>query len=230
MKKHLKEHSPRDNAWSKIQEEKGFETQLNRHLLDLPVMEPRADTWIGIQQKIEKKKRIAFFRPLLVAAGLSGILWLGYFLSNPNLEINPVSENPDQFISDLGEAIQKNPDQSIEEVNSIKEEEEANEPNRIDLEEKSVKRITEKPILISKYGGIQTPKLSTKQMNLTTRGQFIPSTEVKNESFHQVTISWGMNDKKKFRIGQPKENPILTEEKQVGRSGRSGQIRFGQNN
>lgn len=217
MKKRLKEHSPNDNAWSKLQEKKGFETQLNRHLLDLPVMEPRADTWIGIQQKIEKKKQIAFFRPLLVAAVLAGILWFGYFLSNANLEINPVKENPDQFISDLGEAIQKNPDQSVEEVNSIKEEEGKVEPGRTGLEEKSGNRITEKPMLISKYEGIQTPKFSTRQMDLTLRGQFIPPTEVKNESFHQVTISWGMNEKKKFRIGQPKENLILTQDQLVGR-------------
>lgn len=217
MKNNLKEHSPRDNAWSKIQEEKGFETQLHRHLHGLPVMEPKADTWTGIQQKMEKKKRIAFFRPLLVAAGLAGILWFGYFLSNANLEINQMRENPDQFISDLSEAIQKNPEQSSEEVNSIKEKEQGSKPSTIVLEKKSVNRITEKPILISKEWLTEAPMPSTRQMDLNKKGQFIPPVDAKNESFHQVTISWGMNEKKKFRIGQPKENLILTQDQLVGR-------------
>lgn len=217
MKKYLNEHTPKGNAWSNLQEKRQFENQLNQHIHELPVLEPRSDTWAGIQGKMEKKKRIAFYLPLLVAASVAGILWLGSFLFNTNLEQNSEIKNSDQFISKVDQSPESSPIQRDEEVTLPKAEEVIPKELSNDLETGAIDRIIEEPIRLAKDWLAEMPLAPTRPMDLATRGQFIPTLEEEKATLHQVTISWGMKDQRKFRIGQPKENPILAEDQLVGR-------------
>ena len=217
MKKNLKEFNPRDHSWASIQKKKSFDSQLSQHLKSLPDWEPDGMSWNGIQDKMKRKKRIAFFRPLLIAAGITAVLTFFYFLLNINLELKPEVISSEQFISKLDQSPESEIDSTNQNINrSKKVEDEVSVATFTDREKASVNRKTEKPIVLSKEWIAQVPRISTRPMDLNIRGQIISSIEVGNESFHQVTISWGMNEKRKFRIGQPKENPLQTQDQLIG--------------
>ncbi|WP_075350598.1 hypothetical protein [Algoriphagus marinus] len=228
MKDQLNEHTPRTDSWEKILGKMSFENQLEGHLQNLPQFEPNADSWEKIIDKLEDKKRISLWPFLGLAAGIIGILLISKFAWNETetIELQFSDQNSLTEISVIDLPVQmKFQEESKSGISktipSISKPKKITETQEKELPEISVKVPDFEFIAIDKPVILLAEKDSLEEFE----------NQVQLKTLHEVTISWGLkptNFQVKTAFG--KSDPVKLEEKQIGRSGRLGRIRFGQNN
>jgi len=207
MNKNWKEYSPREDAWDKIMQRKNFDSQLDKNLKELPSHSPSDLVWTRIEQKLENKKRAFVWRPFVIAASLTGLFILAFYLIRQGTVVIEAPEQKNKLMA-------SNPPDVLEEEENLIRPSEEIISHSDDLtvkaeEDPRIERINEFiPEMKTERNLNLENSLSVKGMNLAKRGEFIPPIETPQETYHRVAISWGLKEKTKFRIGsEPKETP-----------------------
>jgi hypothetical protein len=228
MKDQLNDHTPRSDSWDKILGKMSFENQLEGHIQNLPQFEPNAESWEKINAKLQDKKRILLWPYLGIAAGIIGILLISKFAwNNVDDVLLPISDqNSLTEITAIDLPVQmkfqeESKTETSKAISSIPKPKKITDPPKEELPEISIE------VPDFEFIAIDTPLILPAEKDSIT----IVENQNQAKTLHEVTISWGLkptNFQVKTAFG--KSDPIKLEEKQIGRSSRSGRIRFGQNN
>jgi hypothetical protein len=228
MKDRLDDHTPRADSWDKILGRMSFEDQLKGHIPNLPELEPNTNSWEKISAKLEDKKPIPLYSYFGLAAGVIGILLVSNLVWNEKSSDFPQMTAPHSLteISTLDLPFEyqfempRNPEKtSLIALPSIRkrilEIKDSTLP-KVEIEAPNLKFIALSPELI-----VPVQKDSLDKISM----------QAEQKTLHEVTISWSIKSSKfQVKTGFGKSDPVTLEEKQVGRSGRTGRIRFGKNN
>jgi hypothetical protein len=228
MKDRLDDHTPRAYSWDKILGRMSFEDQLQGHTANLPEFGPNTNSWEKISAKLEDKKPIPLYSYFGLAAGVIGILLVSNLVWNEKSSDFPQMTAPHSLteISTL--------DLPFEYKFQIPQKP---EKTSLIVQPSIRKQILEiKDSTLPKVE-IEAPKIEFIALSLEL---IIPvqkdslgkiSMQAEQKTLHEVTISWSIKPSKfQVKTGFGKSDPVKLEEKQVGRSGRTGRIRFGKNN
>lgn len=194
--KNLPEHKPRENSWEKIMEKKGFEFQLNENLKKLPVHVPSDLVWEKIEKELESQRRIFPWKAFSIAASFVAFLLLAFYLSKQNARI----EDPPKSISHVtSESLlsEITIDQFIT-LDSL-----AILPldsQNVEVQKKgtrNLKRIPESlPAISSRPSISMNNKAIVKGLDLGSSENHSISPADREETYHSVEISWGLDRKK----------------------------------
>jgi hypothetical protein len=228
MKNLPNDHTPKEDSWEKILAKMSFDNQLEGHIPNLPMFEPSAESWEKINAKLEGKKSTTFWPYLGLAAGLISILLISKFAWN-NVDIVeiPISDrNSLTEITIIDMPIQmkfqvESKPEIAKTISSYSKPKKITEPLKEELPEISIE------VPNFEFIAIGTPLIVPEVKNYSEEFE----NQNQTKTLHEVTISWGF-ESTKFQVKTTfgKSDPVNLEEKQIGRSGRSGRIRFGQNN
>lgn len=228
MKDQLNDHTPRSDSWDKILGMMSFENQLEGHIQNLPQFEPNTESWKKINTKLEGKKSFAFWPYLGLAAGIIGILLISKFTLNNerNIEQHISDQNSPTEISAIDMPINmefqvKSKPDSPETMAPFSKPKKITEPQKEELPKVSIEVPDLEFIAINSPLILPTEKDSLEEYE--SQGQ--------SKTLHEVRISWRFkptNFQVKTVFG--KSDPVKLEEKQLGKSERSGWIRFRQKN
>ncbi|MHA7131016.1 hypothetical protein [Algoriphagus namhaensis] len=200
MKKKWKEYSPKADSWDKIQKMRDFDTQLTQNLKKLQEHSPRDLAWSGIQQKLEKKEKALNWKPFLVAASLTGLFLLAFYLIQQGTGIMSTEQPTELVANDFTEDSEKSETESTKPVNAP----EVFSPVPLGTTEvkASPERVPEIiPELKIKRQLEFEKSIAVQGIDLQPRGKFVPPAEVPDETYHTVAVSWGLKEKTKLRIG-----------------------------
>lgn len=225
--KNLPEHEPKSNSWEKIMQKKDFDLQLGKNIYELPSYNPSDIAWERIEKKLEGKKRIFLWRPFLIAASLSGLLLMAFFL------VRQETLKIDSFKS-TSQAIQE---RQLLEKSIIQE----TKPDTIEnatipiLEKESLpkrkikkERIRENGLAVPNRPPISDLNEPTsKELKLDMREKHTSVDEVQEETYHSVAISWEL-DKIKFQVKTNfgVQDPLLLESTGNNKSDLQARIRL----
>ncbi|REG90537.1 hypothetical protein [Algoriphagus antarcticus] len=186
----LPEHSPKPDLWSKIQQRKNFDSQVNAHAANLPVQMPKADLWSDIESKLDQKAPvIPFWKYAMAAASIMLILALSgiAYLQFGEKEVDT---------SLITEVITQAPAlNTIGEDQAIKTEPAFVEPEQIALETAEPKMTQKQTINRETSAPIEFPKLTLAELSventLISKLNIPPAPEKEvAKTLHQVSISW----------------------------------------
>lgn len=230
MNKNWKEYSPREDAWGKIMQRKDFNSQLDKNLKELPSHSPSDLVWTRIEQKLENKKRAFVWKPFVIAASLTGLFLLAFYLIRQG---TVVIEAPQQ----TNELMASNPPDVLKEEENLISPSEEIISDSDDLtvkaeEDLRIERVSEFiPEMKTERNLNLENSIALKGMNLEKRGEFIPPTENSEETYHRVAISWGLRVKKievVFPFGQ--KSLQNSSQIQASRSSSTKKIQLGKRN
>ncbi|MFC3880204.1 hypothetical protein ACFOSV_08455 [Algoriphagus namhaensis] len=198
MKKNWKEYSPKDNAWEKIMQKQDFDAQLEQNLKKLPKHNPSDFVWGRIEQTLEKKKRGLIWPPFLIAASLTGLFLLAFYLIRQGAVVLDSEQIPREILAEGPMIEQKEPrvQDELKEVQSF-----VNESKPVQQVKKSLNREPVKPIQVPNADLTISRKLTPTPLHLEPRNQYIPSESDPRETYHRVAISWGLKEKTKLKLG-----------------------------
>ena len=214
----MMEKNPKADLWSRIQEQKDFDSQVKAHIENLPQRMPKVDLWNAIENKLEDKSPIIpIWKYGMVAASmafilaLSGIAYLGWEEKNvePPLVTEVVSETPKPNVNDTKPAIES---QSIEEI-----------PEPIKIKESLPEPPQNNEIKRNGMSPVEIPTIAPPELDLTKiiASEVIVPERQEIESaptLHRVTVSWGLQDKVKLRANFGGVNPESAPIQQLGRA------------
>lgn len=225
----MKEHSPKPDLWSRIQQQKDFDSQVKAHASNLPLRIPKADLWNAIEKEIDQKKPVVpLWKYVSVAASIAFILMLSglaYWQSGDN-------KTDDQLITEVvtpaEEAIKP-------ENNSPVQSEPSNEVIIKSDSQAPKEEISTKPKINREYAGLlELPAI--ERTGLTIENTFVSELiiplkqeAIAQETFHKVQISWGLKEKIKVRtqFGKSETDPLLNQQvSRVESSKNSIKIKF----
>ncbi|MEN2283598.1 hypothetical protein AAGF08_15755 [Algoriphagus sp. SE2] len=217
----MKELNPKSDLWSKIESRRDFENQLDGLVKKLPTKEPKTNLWDQIDLKLDQEKRVfPIWTYVSIAVSIVLIMAFGVTLYNVNkapikTETNLISVNsiPKKNISNEPEE-ELATTSTNEELKKIEE-----TTNEFSKEvNKGSKRILLEPITVP-----NKPFLLPKQeLKLISESNIILNNpKGKAVTMHKVSISWGLNEKKKIRtqFGSTYPDPSLTQ--QLGRASKN---------
>mgnify|MGYP000212251546 CR=1 FL=1 len=201
MKKNWKEYSPREDAWDKIMQKKDFDSQLSKNLNELPEHSPSDFAWNRIEEKLEDKKKGFVWRPFLIAASLTGLFLLAFYQIRQGTVIIDSQQQTDELMADNQSPLIN----ETEEFESTTEDQKPTDSSETILdssEDMRIQRVNEfiPDVDSNRKINLETT-LAVKGMDLTTRGKFVPATDIPQETYHTVAVSWGLQEKTKLRIG-----------------------------
>ncbi|EAZ80274.1 hypothetical protein [Algoriphagus machipongonensis] len=212
----MKEHSPKPDLWSKIQQQKDFESQVKAHASNLPQRMPRTDLWNAIEKELDQKKPVVpLWKYVSIAASLAFILMLSglaYWQSVDN-------KTDEQLISELVVPAEE----TLKSENNSPVQSEPSKEVIINSDSQAPKQeipIPTKPKINREYTEpLELPAI--ERTGLTLENTFFseliipPKQEaIAQETFHKVQISWGLKEKIKVRtqFGKSETDPLLNQQ------------------
>ena len=210
----MKKYSPNPDLWSKIQQQKDFDSQVKMHASNLPQRMPKADLWNAIEKELDQKKpMIPLWKYVAVAASLAFILMLSglaYWKVGDNKTDNqlitvvvvpveetvkPENNSPVQLESTTEEIIKTK-------SNALKEE---------TPEKPKIKRSNLEPLELPEIErtGLTIENTLISELILPPKQE-----ELAQETFHKVQISWGLKEKIKVRtqFASRETDPFLNQQ------------------
>ncbi len=210
----MKKHSPNPDLWSKIQQQKDFDSQVKMHASNLPQRMPKADLWNAIEKELDQKKPIIpLWKYVAVAASLAFILMLS------GLAFWQVGDNKtdNQLITEIVLPVEetlKPENNSPVQLESTTEEIKKTKANALKEEtpeKPKIKRSNLEPLElpeIERTGGSLENTLISELI--------LPPKQEKlaQETFHKVQISWGLKEKIKVRtqFASRETDPLLNQQ------------------
>ncbi|GEO20721.1 hypothetical protein [Cyclobacterium qasimii] len=186
----MKIHKPNPALWSKILENKGFEQQLHKNIKDLPVLEPNAEIWGAIEQKLDKPKKAIIWYYLGAAAIALLLLFTGldYFIPSQNTERplliteNPKTHAPDKYPEQVAiDTVQKTADKRV-----VKTATSSQVKNTSQSKRETIKPISAEPIAMP-------PLNLNTAITLSKVNAQRPMVAYK-KTYHEVKISWSAEE------------------------------------
>lgn len=211
----MKEFNPNPDLWSRIQNRKEFDSQLQGLITELPERSPKAELWSNIENILDQQeapmpiwKNLSIAAAVLLIISFSGI----YFMDQNSTTLNPqdqVAINTDNL--DLAPSVEK---EIVLEKNNNPEDfqKEAPIPLVNNIEKKrqdvSVPKKVDKPAITEiKNNGLQASSLIIPERSLPKKAP----------SYHQVTIAWEIQEKIKIRT-QFGKRPETSIHQQIGKA------------
>ncbi|GMQ25205.1 hypothetical protein Aoki45_18870 [Algoriphagus sp. oki45] len=194
--KSLPEHKPRENSWEKIMEKKDFDFQLNENLKKLPVHVPSDLVWERIEKELESQRRIFPWKAFSIAASFVAFLLLALYLSKQDARM----EDPPKSISQVTSEnlLLENTNDQFTKSDSL-----ASIPldsQNLELQKKGnriMKRMPESlPVISSRPSISMNNQAIVKGLDLGSRENHSINPADREETYHSVAISWGLNRKK----------------------------------
>lgn len=198
MNKNWKSYSPKEDSWNKILQKQDFESQLKQNLKKLPEFEPAPFAWGAIEEKLEKKKRAVVWRPFLIAASLTGLFLLAFYLIRQGAVISDEQDMPQEILTEAPviKLEETNPGSTSEEIIPSKTETQP-KPNS----KKTPNRQSFEPIKVPNTTLAFSQDLEVNPPDLQPRNPIESIAVAPNESYHRVAISWGLKEKVKLKLG-----------------------------
>ncbi|WP_373400126.1 hypothetical protein V8V91_11245 [Algoriphagus halophilus] len=211
----MKEFNPNPDLWSRIQNRKEFDNQLQGLITELPERSPKAELWSNIENILDQQeapmpiwKYLSIAAAVLLIVSFSGV----YFMNQNSTSLKPqdqVAINTDDL--DLAPSLEK---EIVLEKNNNPEEfqKEAPIPFVNNIEKKrqdvSVPKKVDKPAITEiKNNGLQASSLIIPERSLPQKAP----------SYHQVTIAWEIQEKIKIRT-QFGKRPETSIDQQIGKA------------
>jgi hypothetical protein len=226
MKNLPNNHTPKEDSWEKILGKMSFESQLERHIPNLPMFEPTESSWADIDEKL--KKKITFWPNFGLAAALIGGLLIATIIFNSEKEIprNTSVGNDLTSIGDLELSIGSlNPEKESVAKTTLAESEIINE-------EKFQNQIEEIPLISIEVPDLEFIAFESELIIPEKMNPAIDSVvQADSKTYHKVAISWGLKQKN-FQVKTPfgKQDPDSIRTVQTGSISKSKRIRIGQKN
>ncbi len=215
----MKEHFPKQDLWGKIQQRKDFDSQVEEHVLKLPLKIPNADLWASIERKLDQKAPVSpLWKYGMVAASfamlmaLSGIIYFQFRANDPVTELISVNHQLDPTSSSTFEKIAPKTEQTL----VISEETKTKETKNIPSKKQSIERETTVPI------ELPNRSLADLGFKLTFKSELIipplPEREP-TKTLHQVSISWS-----KLKPGIQLKTPYGRQYSELGQTASTDKI------
>lgn len=205
MNKNWKEYSPKDNSWEKIMQKQDFESQLAQNLKKLPEHSPSDFAWGAIEEKLEKKKRLIVFRPFLIAASLTGLFLLAFYLIRQGAAVLETPNVPQEILANTP-ALEEVKTPTPGEAEKVILEQET--PTKQVNPEQKIQRKSIQPIQVSASQLAFEQDFQPKPLDLQKRNPYMAALVTPKESYHRVAISWGLKQKTQLKLGAQSEELI----------------------
>ncbi|UZD24663.1 hypothetical protein PBT90_14875 [Algoriphagus halophytocola] len=214
----MKEYSPKPDLWSKIQKQKDFDSQVKMHAANLPIREPKAELWSDIEQELDQRKPVvSLWKYGLAAAAIALIVVIAgtaYLqLGEKESEVPLITANDTNTTAvEIPET--ENPPQPETEKPTP-------EPKQVlasgeeKPKQKSINRASTDPIEVPP---LRVSDLSIEK-NLVADIIIPPTPEVEpQKTYHKVAISWGLQERVKFKTNFGSPSPENLPNAQLSRA------------
>lgn len=210
----MKKYSPNPDLWSKIQQQKDFDSQVKMHASNLPQRMPKADLWNAIEKELDQKKPIIpLWKYVAIAASLAFILMLS------GLAYWQVGDNKidNQLITEVVVPVEE----TLKPENNYPVQPESTIEKIIKSNSKTPKEETPKKTKINRDNPEPLELPAIERSGLTIENTLISELilppkqeELAQETFHKVQISWGLKEKIKVRtqFASRETDPLLNQQ------------------
>lgn len=210
----MKKYSPNPDLWSKIQQQKDFDSQVKMHASNLPQRMPKADLWNAIEKELDQKKPIIpLWKYVEVAASLAFILMLS------GLAFWQVGDNKtdNQLITEVVDPVEE----TLKPENNSPVQPESTTEEIIKTNANALKEKTPKKTKINRDNPEPLELPAIERAGLTIENTLISELilppkqeELAQETFHKVQISWGLKEKIKVRtqFSGRETDPLLNQQ------------------
>ncbi|WP_215225155.1 hypothetical protein [Echinicola shivajiensis] len=215
----LPEYQPNKNFWDKLESERSLEKQLSRELRHLPLTAPKQEAWQGIEEVLDNHRSVLYYwkgaAAIFIAMVIAYLLFMAvetdssfheqeYLLTNTYSKIEIPWEVPEISEQEIAEArpVQKKVVQEIPNESFIPK-------DNIALDEIEVPELS-MPVFIM-----------GESVNAPKELAHAPVEKRDEKSFHEVTVSWGINDKIKINTAYSAKNKLMDTESELSKAKRS---------
>jgi hypothetical protein len=228
MKNLPNDHTPKEDSWEKILAKMSFDNQLEGHIPNLPMFEPNAESWAGITEKLDEKKKVLRWPYFSLAAALTGGILIATIIFNSEKVIteNTLMQNDLTTIEDLM--------MPIEIITPEIQAPEKPVPSEVKISRtaKLQKPDEEVPLVAIEVPELELIALEPELIILEKMSPTLDSAlKTDSKTLHEVTISWGLkpnNFQVKTSFG--KQNPSSVGTDHTGSISKFKRIRIGQKN
>lgn len=177
---------------------RGFDAQLEQNLKKLSAHTPSDFVWGAIQEKLEKKKRALIWPPFLIAASLTGLFLLAFYLIRQGAVVLESESIPQEILAET-------PIVELEET-KVETKMEKIVPSETETQltsntSKTLNRRSFEPIQVPNTTLAFSQELKVSPLDLRQRNPMGSIPVVPNETYHRVAISWGLKEKAKLKLG-----------------------------
>ncbi|WP_200975715.1 hypothetical protein [Echinicola sp. 20G] len=207
----LPEHLPNDELWGDLERSKSLDSQLARELKNLPLSTPKGNLWQGIEAEMDQESSKGYY--WWSAAAILLLMSFGYLLWGLLRNETPVNERDYLLTNTYSNLdIVMSPPKMIE----AKEEIAVNEKPFITQHQGDLKKVK------VEEGALALEEVDVPELLLPDLESLVPQvaslSEQKiaaNQSFHEVAISWGLNDKIKIRTAFSDKNEAVQNQEKL---------------
>lgn len=225
--KNLTEHEPQSNSWERIMQKKDFDSQLSKNLEELPSYAPSDLAWDKIEEKLDGQKRVFPWRTFMIAASLAALFLVAFFLVRQETvqfePQQPIAESiTERQVPETDTAQKTKPlDQNQILSNSNEKESVPEIITQSSRRREFIPKISSRPPILIR------DELTVKGMDLEAKEKYNPIAETKDETYHSVAISWGL-DKIKFQVKTNfgAQDPLLLESSKTEKRDYQARIRL----
>ncbi|WP_439475428.1 hypothetical protein [Algoriphagus formosus] len=225
--KNLPEHEPQSNSWERIMQKKDFDAQLSKNLKELPSYAPSDMAWDKIEEKLDEQKSVFHWRIFMIAASLAALFLVAFFL----VKQETVQFEPQQPIAESIPGRQMPESDTAQKTKPIDQNQilsDSNDKESVsEIITQSSRRREFIPEISSRPPILIRDELIVKGMDLEAREKYNPIAETKEETYHSVAISWGL-DKIKFQVKTNfgAQDPLLLESSNTEKRDYQARIRL----
>lgn len=215
----LPEYQPNKDLWDKLESERSLDKQLSRELPHLPLNAPKQEAWKGIEEALDNQRLVlsywrgaaAIFMAMVTAYVLfmavktdSSLYEQEYLLTNTYSKIEIPWEVPEinEQETAIARPVQEKEIQEVPNESFIAQ-------DNIALDEIEVPELS-MPVFIAE-----------ESMNVLEELAQSPVEKIGEQSFHEVTVSWGINDKIKINTAYSAKNKLVDTERELSKAKRN---------
>ncbi|MBD8489857.1 hypothetical protein IFO69_13950 [Echinicola sp. CAU 1574] len=206
----LPEHLPNDELWRDLERSKALDNQLARELKNLPLSTPKGNLWLGIEAEMDQESSKGYY--WWSAAAILLLMSFGYLLWGLLSNETPVNERNyllTNTYSNLDIVMSPPKKEEIKEEIAVNEKPFINQHQgdwqKVKVEEELALEEVDVPVLL-------LPELEPLVPQIVSISEQMIA---KNQSFHEVAISWGLNDKIKIRTAFSDKNEALQNQEKL---------------
>ncbi|UCS95094.1 hypothetical protein KZP23_08810 [Echinicola marina] len=211
----LPEFQPNKNFWDKLESERSFEKQLSRELPHLPLVAPKEEAWQGIEEELNNQHSI---RPFWIGVAAVFLVMVVAYILFMTIKMDSFSNDQEFLLTNTYSEMEiplKVPKMNKLKVTSVPA-----------VKETAVQKAPKENFMIKKeiaLGEIEVPELSmpvfitAAPLAVNERPRPVQEDETAEESFHEVRVSWGINEKIKINTAYSAKNKRIDTERELSK-------------
>ncbi|WP_186756076.1 hypothetical protein [Echinicola salinicaeni] len=211
----LPEFQPNEHFWDKLQGEKSLEKQLSRELSHLPLAAPKEEAWQGIEEELNNQHSI---RPFWIGVAAVFLAMVAAYILFMMVKVDPFSNEQEYLLTNTYSEMEipfEVPKMNKQKVTSVPA-----------VKEKAVQKASKENFMIKEeiaLGEIEVPELSMPvfiteaPLAVNERPRPVQEDEIAEESFHEVRVSWGINEKININTAYSAKNKLTDTERELSK-------------